>query len=99
METLPIDEDSCIVIVTRGHLHDKKVLAQALKTPGGYVGMIGSKTKVAGIFRALQEEGVSPDDLARVRAPIGLPIGGETPEETAISIAAELVQVRAGKSA
>lgn len=97
VDALPLDEDSYVVIVTRGHLHDKAVLAQALKTPAGYVGMIGSKTKVARTLQALQEEGFSPDDIARVHAPIGLPIGGETPEEIAISIAAQLIQVRAAK--
>jgi xanthine dehydrogenase accessory factor len=97
VDSLPLDEDSYVVIVTRGHLHDKDVLAQALKTPAGYVGMIGSKTKVARTLQALQDEGFSPDDIARVHAPIGLPIGAETPEEIAISIAAQLIQVRAAK--
>jgi xanthine dehydrogenase accessory factor len=98
VDTLPLDEDSYVVIVTRGHLHDKNILAQALRTPAGYIGMIGSKTKVAKAFQALQEEGFLPDDLARVHAPIGLSIGGETPEEIAVSIAAQLIQVRAGKN-
>lgn len=97
VDSLPLDQDSYVVILTRGHLHDKVVLAQALKTPAGYVGMIGSKTKVARTLQALQEEGFSGDDLARVHAPIGLSIGAETPEEIAISIAAELIQVRAAK--
>jgi xanthine dehydrogenase accessory factor len=93
--TLPIDERSYIVIVTRGHSHDTDVLAQALKTPAAYIGMIGSKTKVAKTFAALREQGYSDDDLARVHAPIGLAIGAETPEEIAVSIAAQLIQVRA----
>jgi xanthine dehydrogenase accessory factor len=96
--TLPIDEDSYLVIVTRGHAHDKSVLAQALRTKASYVGMIGSKKKVAETFRALGEEGFSLDDLARVHAPIGLSIGAETPEEIAVSIAAELIQVRAARA-
>jgi xanthine dehydrogenase accessory factor len=99
MELLPIDEDSYIVIVTRGHVHDKNVLRQALETPAGYIGMIGSKKKVAQIFEALAAERVTGDDLARVHSPIGLPIGAETPEEIAISIAAELIQVRANQGA
>ncbi len=94
---LSVDEDSYIVIMTRGHLHDRTVLEQALRTRAGYVGMIGSKKKVAETFRALQEEGFSPDDLARVHAPIGLSIGAETPEEIAMSIAAQLIQVRANR--
>ncbi len=69
-----------------------------MQTPAGYVGMIGSKKKVAETFRALAEEGVSPEDISRVHAPIGLPIGAETPEEIAISIAAQLIHVRASRS-
>ncbi len=97
VETLPIDGDSYVVIVTRGHAHDKNVLRQALGTRAGYVGMIGSKKKVAGVLQALRDEGFSADDIARVHAPIGLSIGAETPEEIAVSIAAELIQVRASK--
>jgi xanthine dehydrogenase accessory factor len=96
-ETLPIDEDSYLVIVTRGHSHDKCVLSQALRTKAAYIGMIGSTRKVAETFKALSQEGFSSDDLARVHAPIGLSIGAETPEEIAISIAAELIQARAAK--
>jgi xanthine dehydrogenase accessory factor len=97
VRTLPVDEDSYLVIVTRGHAHDKSVLAQALRTPAAYIGMIGSTRKVADTFKSLGEQGFSADDIARVHAPIGLPIGAETPEEIAISIAAQLVQVRAAK--
>jgi xanthine dehydrogenase accessory factor len=93
--TLPIDEESYIVIVTRGHAQDRNVLEQALRTAAGYVGMMGSRKKVAEIFQALQEEGFTPEDISRVHAPIGIVIGAETPEEIAISIAAELVQSRA----
>ena len=95
--TLPIDRDSYVVIITRGHDHDQSVLAQTLRTPARYIGMIGSRRKVAGTFKALGEAGFSADDLARVHAPIGLDIGAETPEEIAISIAAQLVQVRSEK--
>lgn len=95
--TLPIDGDSYLVIVTRGHSHDTNVLGQALATQARYIGMIGSRTKVAEAFRVLGERGFSQDDLARVRAPIGLSIGAETPEEIAISIAAQIIQVRASK--
>jgi xanthine dehydrogenase accessory factor len=94
MADLPIDEDSFIVIVTRGHAHDKTVLAQALKTKAGYIGMIGSRRKTHLIFEALLAEGYTPDDIQRVHAPIGLPIGGETPQEIGISIIAEMLQVR-----
>lgn len=97
MEKLPVDESSFLVIVTRGHIHDKVVLAQALKTKARYIGMIGSRRKVSAIFERLKEEGFSEDDLKRVHAPIGLEIGAETPEEIAISIVAELIKVRAFK--
>jgi xanthine dehydrogenase accessory factor len=97
VSTLPLDEQSYVVIVTRGHSHDKNVLEQALGTPAAYIGMIGSRNKVAKIFDALRQEGFSAEDLARIHAPIGLPIGAETPEEIAISIAAEILQVRASR--
>jgi xanthine dehydrogenase accessory factor len=97
LDALSVDEDSYLVIMTRGHSHDRTVLAQALHTGAGYIGMIGSRKKVAEIFRALREEGFSSEALARVHAPIGLEIGSETPEEIAVSIAAELIQVRASR--
>jgi xanthine dehydrogenase accessory factor len=99
MAALPVDKESYIVIVTRGHAYDKSVLAQALRTEAGYVGMIGSKKKVTQTLDALRAESFSAPDIARVHAPIGLPIGGETPEEIAVSIAAQMIQVRAGKAA
>ncbi|MCX8033338.1 MAG: XdhC/CoxI family protein [Thermoleophilia bacterium] len=96
---LPITKDSYLVIMTRGHQHDKTVLAQALRTPACYIGMIGSKKKVAEIFNHLQTEGISAEKLEQVHAPIGLDIGSETPEEIAVSIAAELIQERARRRA
>ncbi|MFH1137338.1 MAG: XdhC family protein [Pseudomonadota bacterium] len=95
-QELPVDRDSFIVIVTRGHLHDKEVLARALKTPAGYIGMIGSRRKRNAIYHVLLEEGFTQQDLNRVFSPIGLEIAAETPEEIAVSIAAELIKVRAG---
>lgn len=92
---LAIDEESYVVIMTRGHAHDKEVLAQALRTPAAYIGMIGSKRKVAETFQELEQEGVSREALARVHAPIGIDISSETPEEIAVSIVAELIQERA----
>jgi xanthine dehydrogenase accessory factor len=97
VEQLPIDDDSYIVIVTRGHLHDRGVLEQALRTPAAYIGMIGSRKKIAQTFEALHQRGFSDADLARVHSPIGLPIGAETPEEIAVSIAAEMIQTRAAR--
>jgi xanthine dehydrogenase accessory factor len=97
MNDLNIDEESYLVIVTRGHVHDKTVLAQALRTRARYIGMIGSRTKRDATYEALTKEGFTDGDFARVRAPVGLNIGAETPEEIAISIVAELIQARAGK--
>ena len=96
-DTLDIDRDSHIVIVTRGHLHDKTVLTQALKTKAGYVGMIGSRKKRDAIYLSLLNNGFTNDDLKRVHSPIGLAIGAQTPAEIAVSIVAELIAVRAGK--
>jgi xanthine dehydrogenase accessory factor len=89
---------SAVVIVTRGHRSDQDVLRAALATPAGYIGMIGSPSKVRAIFRALLREGISAERLARVHAPIGLDLGAETPDEIALSIAAELHRWRRGAS-
>ncbi|MFP4158525.1 MAG: XdhC family aldehyde oxidoreductase maturation factor [Desulfobacterales bacterium] len=91
-------QDDHVVIVTRGHLHDKTVLAQALQTPAGYIGMMGSRSKRDAIFRDLLQNGFSESDLRRVHSPIGLDIGAQTPEELAVSIVAELIGHRAGRS-
>jgi xanthine dehydrogenase accessory factor len=91
---LGMDQDSYVVIVTRGHNHDRTILAQALRTDAGYIGMIGSKRKNHLIFQALLRDGFTDEDLQRVHAPIGLPIGGETPEEIGVSIVAEMIQAR-----
>ena len=88
--------DDYVVIVTRGHLHDRDVLAQALKTEAGYIGMIGSSKKRQAVYASLLEEGFSNNDLKRVYSPIGISIGGDTPEEIGLSIVAEMVKVRAG---
>jgi len=90
-----IDRSAFIVIVTRGHMHDKTVLMQALRTEAAYIGMIGSRRKRNHIFNALLKQGFTETDLKRVHSPIGLDIGAETPEEIALSIVAELVQARA----
>ena len=90
---LSVNRDDFIVILTRGHLHDKTVLAQALKTGAGYIGMIGSQRKRDAIYRALFKEGFSKRDIDRVHSPIGLSIGAETPEEIAVSIVAEMIQI------
>ena len=87
--------DSFVVIVTRGHRFDRKVLAQALATQAGYIGMIGSARKRDTIYRGLEDDGVDPSELTRVHSPVGLDIEAETPAEIAVSIAAQLVEHRA----
>jgi xanthine dehydrogenase accessory factor len=89
------DGDSYVVIVTRGHRYDQTVLAQALRTRAGYIGMMGSSRKREELFKVLQQEGFSSPELARVHCPIGLSIKAATPGEIAISIMAELIQSRA----
>ena len=96
MDRLSIDKSSFVVIVTRGHMHDKTVLEQSLKTGARYIGMIGSRRKRDIIYEKLLEEGFTKQDIDRVHSPIGLDIGAETPEEIAVSIVAELIKVRAG---
>ncbi len=95
MGRLAIYKSSFVVIVTRGHMHDKTVLAQSLKTEARYVGMIGSRRKRDIIYEKLLEEGFTQQDIDRVHSPIGLDIGAETTEEIAVSIVAEMIKVRA----
>ena len=95
LSKVQIDPDSFIVIVTRGHLNDREVLAQCLHTEAAYIGMIGSRRKCALIFDQLRKEGHGEEEIQRVHAPIGLPMDAETPEEIGISIVAEMIQARA----
>ena len=94
MARLAPSESSYIVIVTRGHRDDMRVLRWAVQTPARYVGMIGSRRKTITIFRELTEEGIAPELFQRVHAPVGLDIGAVTPEEIAVAITAELIAVR-----
>ncbi|MGB2590679.1 MAG: XdhC/CoxI family protein [Candidatus Acidiferrum sp.] len=88
------NEASYLVIVTRGHKEDMRVLAWAVRTKARYIGMIGSKRKVLSVYRALESDGYRPEEFQRVYAPMGLEIGALAPEEIAISIVAELVAIR-----
>jgi len=88
------DEASWIVIVTRGHHLDKDALRAALETHARYVGMIGSPGKIKKIFRDLLEDGITREQLAQIHSPIGLDLGAETPDEIALSIAAEMLMLR-----
>jgi xanthine dehydrogenase accessory factor len=90
----PLNPNAYVVIITRGHLHDHQLLRQILPKPFRYIGMIGSRRKRAIVFQALRQEGFSEDRIQTVHAPIGLAINAQTPEEIAVSIVAELIQVR-----
>jgi xanthine dehydrogenase accessory factor len=93
-EKLEPNSASYLLIVTRGHKDDMRVLAWAVRTQARYIGMIGSKRKVLSVYAALEREGYSASEFERVHAPVGLDIGALTPEEIAISITAELIAVR-----
>ena len=94
LTSLPLGPNAYIVIITRGHLHDHQIVRQVLKKPVGYIGMIGSRRKTEMIFKALRREGFSEEGIKTIHAPIGLAINAQTPEEIAVSIIAELIQVR-----
>ena len=85
---------SYLVIVTRGHKEDMRVLGWAVRTEARYLGMIGSKRKVLSVYKALEQDGYKPEEFEHVFAPMGLEIGALSPEEIAVSIVAELVAVR-----
>lgn len=93
-EKLHPNPSSYLIIVTRGHKEDMRVLAWAVRTEARYVGMIGSKRKVLSVYKALENDGFKPEEFERVYAPMGLEIGSLSPEEIAISIVAELIAVR-----
>ncbi|MEE9234444.1 MAG: XdhC/CoxI family protein [Candidatus Acidoferrales bacterium] len=88
------NESSYLVIVTRGHKDDMRVLRWAVQTRARYVGLIGSKRKVLSIYKVLESEGLERENLERVHAPIGVAIGALTPEEIAVSVVAEMIAVR-----
>jgi xanthine dehydrogenase accessory factor len=83
--------------MTYGHLHDRKVLGKLVGRDYAYIGVLGSRAKVHSMFDHMEKEGVPHASLEPVHAPVGLSIGSHTPEEIAISIAAEIISVRNGK--
>jgi xanthine dehydrogenase accessory factor len=91
-----IPASAYVVVVTRGHQHDLDAMRALAARDLKYLGLIGSRAKVTRIFDALGKEGMPPECLARVHAPIGLDIGAVTPAEIAVSILAELIAVRRG---
>ena len=94
-----LDANTYVVLVTRAHKYDYDCLQQLLmrEQPPRYIGMIGSRRRVRAAFLALSQAGVPNDRIARVRAPVGLDIGAETPAEIAVSIAGELIRERTGR--
>lgn len=95
-QELDITADDYVCIMTRGHQNDLLVQQQVLHTPARYIGLIGSTRKSAAAFASLRRMGYSEQQLRRIVTPIGLPIGGRTPAEIAISIAGQLIEYRAG---
>jgi xanthine dehydrogenase accessory factor len=93
------NENSYIVIVTRGHRDDMRILKWAVGTNARYVGMIGSKRKTISIYKELESQGIAAEKFERVHAPIGLDIGAVTPEEIAVSVVGEMIAVRRGAEA
>ena len=94
-----IGEEDYVVILTPAHQADREVLLQAMKTNACYIGCIGSRSKIAATNAYLVENGIRESELARIHAPIGLPILAQTPEEIAVSITAQLIEHRARRAA
>ncbi|MBI2615864.1 MAG: XdhC family protein [Gemmatimonadetes bacterium] len=94
LDRLTFDEDDYVIAATRGHSFDAYIVERTVGSGAGYVGMLGSKRKRAVIWRALEAAGVDPKALKRVRSPIGVDIGADTPAEIAVSVVAELVRLR-----
>lgn len=91
---LLVNHTTYLVIVTRGHRDDMRVLKWALTTPARYISMIGSKRKTLGVMKELLKEGIEREQFDRLHAPMGLEIGAITPEEIAVSVVAEMIAVR-----
>ncbi len=91
---LTVHESTYLIIVTRGHRDDMRVLRWAATTQARYVAMIGSKRKVLSVVKELEKDGLSRQQFDRIHAPMGLEIGAISPEEIAISVAAEMIAVR-----
>jgi xanthine dehydrogenase accessory factor len=94
LDGLVLDEDDYVLATTRGHNYDAEIVGRTASSRARYVGMLGSRRKRALIWQKLAEAGVPEKDLNRVRSPIGLHIGGESPGEIAVSVAAELIRAR-----
>ncbi|MBI3667220.1 MAG: XdhC family protein [Acidobacteria bacterium] len=93
-DKLNVNESSYLVIVTRGHRDDMRVLRWAVSTPARYIGMIGSKRKAVNVIKELEKEGIPRERFERVHSPMGLELNAITPEEIAVSVVAEMIGVR-----
>ena len=94
LRSASVDERAAICVLTHDHKFDVPLLEAALATRAGYVGALGAKRTNAERFERLRAQGVPEDALARIHAPIGLDIGARTPEEVAVAVAAEIVELR-----
>ena len=98
LKTAEVDPRSAICVLTHDPKFDVPVLKEALNTPAGYIGAMGSRRTHNNRTARLKEEGVTDDQLARISSPIGLDVGARTPEETAVAIAAEIIALKTGHS-
>jgi xanthine dehydrogenase accessory factor len=99
LDAISITEDTYIVLITTDHISDEAALRQSIASPARYIGMIGSQAKCRTILEHLKTDGITEETLKRVYAPIGLDLGGSTPQEIAVAILAEVVAVRHAGSA
>lgn len=98
LAAVALTEDSYVVLITTDHVSDEAALRTVITSPAHYIGMIGSRAKCETIIEHLRADGITEAQLSRVYAPIGLDLGGPTPEEIALAILAEIVAVRRGGS-
>ena len=98
LKTAEVDKRTVICVLTHDPKFDVPVLVEALKTPAGYIGAMGSRRTHNNRTARLKEEGITDEELSRISSPIGLDIGARTPEETAVAIAAEIIALRTGHS-
>jgi xanthine dehydrogenase accessory factor len=96
LASYPLDGQTYVVLMTRGHAHDLECLTEVIDKPVAYLGMIGSQRRVKGVLGLIREKGHAEELQSRVHAPIGLDIGALTPEEIALSVMAEVVKARRG---
>jgi xanthine dehydrogenase accessory factor len=97
LQDIKVDENTYLLIMTRDHQYDQAVLAQLLRTPACYTGMVGSRRKRDTIFKSLMEQGFLAEELQKVTCPAGLEIGADSPAEIAISIMAQIIHLRSGR--